>query len=72
MFLFMINSEKFVTVYKREKGQIIKNDLSHFPWINQNINCSEKVQNQLKNFVDHNPEVKLKNNPENKNDRPSY
>ena len=42
------NSEKFVTVYKREKGQIIKNDLSHFPWINQNINCSEKVQNQLK------------------------
>ena len=35
-------------------------------------NSSEKVQNQLKNFVDHNPEVKLKNNPENKNDRPSY
>ena len=66
------NSEKFVTVYKREKGQIIKNDLIHFPWINQNINCSEIVQKQLKNFVDHTPEVKLKNNPENKNDRPSY
>ena len=66
------NSEKFVTVYKREKGQIIKNDLSHLPWINQNINCSEIVQKQLKNFVDHTPEVKLKNNPENKNDRPSY
>jgi len=26
----------------------------------------------LKDFADHNPEVKLKNNPENKNDRPSY
>ncbi|MEK1310458.1 ATPase, partial [Limosilactobacillus fermentum] len=43
-----------------------------FPWINQNINCSEIVQKQLKNFVDHTPEVKIKNNPENKNDRPSY
>lgn len=53
-------------------SEIIKNDLIHFPWINQNINCSENVQKQLKNFADHNPEVKLKNDPENKNDRPSY
>ena len=66
------NSEKFVTVYKREKGQIIKNDLIHFPWINQSITYPEKVQKQLQNFADHNPEVKLKNDPENKNDRPSY
>ena len=33
---------------------------------------SKRIQKQLKDFADHNPEVKLKNNPENKNDRPSY
>lgn len=66
------NSEKFTPVYVREKEQIIKNNLSHFPWINQNITCSENVQKQLKNFADQNPEVKPKNDPENKNDRPSY
>ena len=32
-------------------SEIIKNDLIHFPWINQNINCSENVQKQLKNFL---------------------
>ncbi|MHA5200862.1 zeta toxin family protein [Oenococcus oeni] len=66
------NSEKFTPVYVREKEQIIKNNLSHFPWINQNITCSENVQKQLQNFADQNPEVKPKNDPENKNDRPSY
>ena len=33
---------------------------------------TQRIQKQLKDFADHNPEVKLKNNPENKNDRPSY
>ena len=66
------NSEKFTFVYAREKGQVFKNDLRHFPWINQNITYPEKVQKQLQNFADQNPEVKPKNDPENKNDRPSY
>lgn len=66
------NSEKFTPVYARDKGQIFKNDLRHFPWINQNITYPEKVQKQLQNFADQNPEVKPKNDPENKNDRPSY
>ena len=66
------NSEKFTSVYAREKGQVFKNDLRHSPWINQNITYPEKMQKQLQNFADQNPEVKPKNNPENKNDRPSY
>ena len=33
---------------------------------------SKRTQNQLKDFAKHNPEIKSKNNPENKNDRPSY
>ncbi len=66
------NSEKFTSVYAREKGQVFKNDLRHSPWINQNITYPEKVQKQLQNFADQNPEVKPKNNPKNKNDRPSY
>ena len=66
------NSEKFTPVYARDKEQIFKNDLRYFPWINQNITYPEKVQKQLQNFADQNPEVKPKNDPENKNDRPSY
>lgn len=46
--------------------------LRNFPWINQNITYPEKVQKQLQNFADQNPEVKPRNDPENKNDRPSY
>ena len=30
------------------------------------------IQEQLKDFADQNPELKPKNDPENKNDRPSY
>lgn len=66
------NSEKFTSVYAREKGQVFKNDLRYFPWISQSITYPEKVQKQLQNFADQNPEVKPKNNPESKNDRPSY
>ena len=33
---------------------------------------SAKVQEQLKEFAEKNPEVKSKIEPENKNDRPSY
>ncbi len=33
---------------------------------------TQRIQKQLKGFAKHNPEVKPKNNPENKNDRPSY
>lgn len=32
----------------------------------------KKSAPQLKDFAKHNPEIKPKNNPENKNDRPSY
>lgn len=28
------NSPKFTIIYVRANGQIIKNDLNHFPWIN--------------------------------------
>ena len=66
------NGEKFTSVYAREKGQVFKNDLRNSPWINQNITYPEKVQKQLQNFADQSPEIKPKNNPENKNDRPSY
>lgn len=52
------NSEKFTSVYAREKGQVFKNDLRYFPWINQNITYPEKVQKQLQNFADQNPEIK--------------
>ena len=33
---------------------------------------SDEVQEQLKEFAEKNPEVKPKEDPENKNDRPSY
>ena len=32
----------------------------------------QRIPKQLQNFVNQNPEVKSKNNLENKNDRPSY
>ncbi|MCP0885727.1 hypothetical protein LB941_00075 [Ligilactobacillus sp. WILCCON 0076] len=37
------NSKKFTLVYARVKGNGIKNNLSHFPWINQNITFSENL-----------------------------
>ena len=33
---------------------------------------SKRIQKQLKDFADQNPEIKPKNDLENKNDRPSY
>ncbi len=66
------NSQKFVSVYRREHDQVIKNNLRDFPWINPKITFEAAIQKQLKDFAKHNPEIKPKNNPENKNDRPSY
>lgn len=33
---------------------------------------SKRIQKQLKDFADQNPEIKPKDDPKNKNDRPSY
>lgn len=51
---------------------MIKNNLRDFPWINPKITFEAAIQKQLNDFAKHNPEIKPKNNPENKNDRPSY
>ena len=54
-----------------QKGIEIKNELSDYPWINQNLSCSEIVQKDLKKFENKNPEIKDKKEPENKKDSPS-
>jgi hypothetical protein len=69
------NSQKFVSVYRREHDQVIKNNLHNFPWINPKITFEAAIQKQLNDFVKNNPDLKIRNpmnNSENKNDRPSY
>ena len=69
------NSQKFVSIYRREHDQVIKNNLRDFPWINPKINFEGAIQKQLNDFVKNNPDLKTinpMNNSENKNDRPSY
>lgn len=68
------NSQKFVSVYRREHNQVIKNKLSEYPWINPKITFETAVQKQLNSFVKDNPDLKFKkpmNDPEKENDRPS-
>lgn len=69
--LIFDNSKRFTSVYQREKGVEIKNELSDYPWIKQNLSCSEIVQKDLKKFENKNPEIKAKKEPENKKDSPS-
>ena len=69
--LIFDNSKQFTSVYQREKGIEIKNKLSDYPWISQNLSCSEIVQKDLKKFENKNPEIKAKKEPENKKDSPS-
>ncbi|MPQ38689.1 AAA family ATPase [Lactobacillus plantarum] len=69
------NSQKFVSVYRREHNQVIKNKLSEYPWINPKITFEAAIQNQLNDFVKDNPDLKIEkpmNDAENKNDRPNY
>ncbi|UJL26268.1 hypothetical protein HZL39_14575 (plasmid) [Lactiplantibacillus plantarum] len=51
---------------RRGKGQKIIQQRS------SKAELTQRIQKQLKDFAKHNPEIKPKNNPENKNDRPSY
>lgn len=69
--LIFDNSKRFASVYQREKGIELKNELSDYPWINPNLSCSEIVQKDLKEFAKKNPEIKAKKEPENKKDSPS-
>lgn len=69
------NSQKFVSVYRREHNQVIKNKLSEYPWINPKITFEAAIQKQLNGFVKDNPYLRIEkpiNDPENKNDRPNY
>ena len=69
------NSQKFVSVYRREHDQVIKNNLRNFPWINPKITFEAAIQKQLNEFGKNNPDLEIRNSindPENKNDRPSY
>lgn len=69
------NSQKFVSVYRREHDQVIKNNLRNFPWINPKITFEVAIQKQLNEFGKNNPDLEIRNpmnDSENKNDRPSY
>lgn len=54
------NSQKFVSVYRREHNQVIKNKLSEYPWINPKITFEAAIQKQLNGFVKYNPNLKIK------------
>lgn len=51
------NSKTFVNVYTRKHNQVEINDLKKYPWINQEITFSKKVQSQLDSFVESNPSI---------------
>ncbi len=58
---------------RRGKGQkIIQQRSSKRKHKESKAELTQRIQKQLKDFAKHNPEIKAKNNPENKNDRPSY
>ncbi|EHN58634.1 hypothetical protein [Oenococcus kitaharae] len=58
---------------RRGKGQkIIRRQSSKKIIKESKTELTQRIQKQLKDFAKHNPEIKPKNNPENKNDRPSY
>lgn len=48
------NSHKFINIYTRKNNQVEINDLKQYSWINQNINFSNQVQKQLKEFSSNN------------------
>jgi len=69
------NSQKFVSVYRRDHDQVIKNNLRNFLWTNPKITFESSIQKQLNDFIKNNPDLKIRNpmnDSENKNDRPSY
>lgn len=51
------NSQKFVSVYRREHDQVIKNNLRNFPWINPKITFEVAIQKQLNEFGKNNPDL---------------
>ncbi|MBO2706014.1 hypothetical protein GTO98_00940 [Lactiplantibacillus plantarum] len=58
---------------RRGKGQkIIQQRSSKKKHKESKAELTQRIQKQLKDFAKHNPEVKPKKNPENKNDRPNY
>lgn len=58
---------------RRGKGQkIIQQRSSKRKHKESKAELTKRIQKQLKDFAKHNPEIKPKNNSENKNDRPSY
>lgn len=68
------NSQKFVSVYRREHDQVIKNKLNEYPWINPKITFEAAVQKQLNSFVKDNSDLKIENpmnDPKSKNDQPN-
>ncbi|MBU7564582.1 hypothetical protein KGP45_10850 [Pediococcus ethanolidurans] len=57
---------------RRGKGQkIIQQRSSKRKHKESKAELTQRIQKQLKDFAKHNPEVKPKNNPENKNDQPN-
>lgn len=49
------NSKIFVNVYTRKHNQDEINNLKQYPWLNQGVTFSKKVQTKLEKFVDNNP-----------------
>ena len=51
------NSKRFVNVYTRKHNQVEINNLKQYPWINQGVTFSKKIQTQLEKFVENNPTI---------------
>ncbi|MGB2563118.1 zeta toxin family protein [Levilactobacillus brevis] len=66
------NSKKFVNVYTRKHNQVEINNLKQYPWINQGVTFSKKVQTQLEKFADNNPKITGKLDRTIKKDNPKF
>lgn len=66
------NSKRFVTVYTKKHNQVEINNLKQYPWINQGVTFSKKVQTQLEKFVDNNPKITGKLDRTIKKDNPKF
>ena len=64
------NSKRFINVYTRKNDQVEINNLKQYPWINQGVTFSKKVQNQLDKFAENNPSVTENLNKTIKKDNP--
>ena len=64
------NSKRFINVYTRKNDQVEINNLKQYPWINQGVTFSKKVQNQLDKFSENNPIVTENLNKTIKKDNP--